>query len=430
MGRIGTLLGTTNRKYYEHVSQAQSEFERIYLEKTGNTFGAEFFSKKTGLYYHINIYNEVQKKENRNPQTNMPATKLSQPLYELMELLYNDNQVFKSTLLSICFDLDSMFPLGKLDKAQIQSALKILDEISSMQKSENVNRIIAASNQFYSYFPHNFGFHRPPVINTPKMVQEKLDMLQHILQMELQYEFLISESNQEKNLLDLCYEHLEESTEITVLNKASKMYSEICKYIKNTQLPDSDYIYEFDEVFEVQRHEELLRYAPHEKNFNRILLFHGTPIQNLVSILKNGLKLPLPEFHSGCWKGIYFSDSVSCSEGICRSTNGTKLILLCEVAVGMIDARYKYDPSKLKEHCESVQRVGKFYSHPIHVRPDGLKIPNGMLIPRNEFVAPFFNEFVVSDESRVKIRYLVKLKSKKSDHPYFLSSVSNALEIL
>lgn len=420
MGRIGTLAGPTKQTHYKSIGDAKSEFERIYLEKTGNKFGAGNFIKRPGLYYHLNTDNEIV-----NPQSNLPMTKLSKPLYGLMEMLFSDSKVFKSTLVAAFFDIDSL-PFGKLTKAQIQSALKILREISLMQSSENINQIIAASNQLHSYFPQNFGFRRPPIINTSKMIQEKFDMLQNILQMNLRYEHLISKSNQEENLLDICYDHLQDFAEITVLDKASKMYQEICNYIKNTQLFTYTQI-ELDyrnsdtlkvvEVFEVQRHEEVLRYAPYEKNFNQQLLFHGTRLENVVSILKLGLKISPPGVehrNSTFGKGVYFADAIRRIQMPYALYDDIKdfiLVFLCEVALGISDVRDRRDNSELIDFCESVQALGQYYPHPVYVRPDGLKIPNGMLIRRNGYIPNIlFNEFVVTDEARVKIKYIVKLR--------------------
>lgn len=407
-GRIGTTFNT--QTYYSNLKLAQEAFKTVYMTKTGNSFGTANFTKKPGLFNHVNIDNESLNKV--TPQHNAPPTKLTQPLYELMKLLYHDSTVLKSTLLAYCFDLDSM-PLGKLNKAQIEAAKNLLNELSkSFGQSMNVNQMIAASNQFYSYFPHNFDRHRPPVFKTRKMINDKTDQLLHLLQKEQKFECL----GQKQNLLDLCYKHLEDSAEITMLNKASKMYAEICQYVKNTRLGQTE-SYEVAEIFQVLRHDELMRYAPHENNFNRQLLFHGTRTSNLVGILTNGLKISPPEaIFSGSifGKGIYFSDSVSKSVAYCRSAHsGMGLVLLCEVAAGLTDVRYKYDSTKLIDYCESVQALGQYYPHPLHIRPDGLKIPNGPLIQRKEITGITFNEFVVSDESRVKIRYLIKLKFNK-----------------
>lgn len=411
-GRIGTSVDKTISRLFQSLHSGKEEFKKIYLEKTGNVFGTDNFEKKPGLYNHVKICNDVLKlKVNRHTKMNAPPTKLNKQLYELMELLYSDDNVFHSALISFCFDLDSM-PLGKLNITQIQDAISLLVEISTHQSTANINQIIAASNQFYSYFPQNFGFFRPPVIDTYKMVQEKMGMLQHLKQKELNYEKLISPMNKEKNLLDLCYAKLQESAEITMLNKSSGTYKQICDYVQNTQLKESK-SFVLSEVFEVVRHEELMRYEPHETNYNRQLLFHGTRHCNLVGILTNGLKISPPEaiFRGSVFgKGIYFSDSVSKSAAYCDSQKGYGIVLLCEVAVGIVDSRYFQDKSDLANPCESVQALGQYSPDQLFIRPDGLKIPNGKLIRCRQNSGITFNEFVVSDVSRVKIRYIVLLK--------------------
>lgn len=151
-------------------------------------------------------------------------------------------------------------------------------------------------------------------------------------------------------------------------------------YVKNTQvhLDKSDKLYtsayhpkalfEAEEIFAVTRHEETLRFEPYEDNFNRQLLFHGSSIQNFVGILTNGLKIAPAEahFHGSMFgKGIYFSDSASKAAGYCSRTNKTGLLLLCEVAAGYMDIRYRHNNSKLIDYCESVQALGQFYPHPM-----------------------------------------------------------------
>lgn len=226
-----------------------------------------------------------------------------------MRLLFSKQDVIKATLLTFYLNFDAM-PIGLIDRKQVQDALDLLHKIKWMLCETDQNKLVAASNQFYSYFPHGFGLQRPPIIDTQKMVQEKIDMLKYKLEKEHRYELLTSELNVERNLLDVCYEHLCESADINMLNKSSGMYKQICEYVQNTQLrSDRSAVgranavvqlnpFEVNEVYEVIRHEELLRYAPYEENFNRQLLFHGTSINNFCSILTNGLKIAPPEARS------------------------------------------------------------------------------------------------------------------------------------
>lgn len=64
---------------------------------------------------------------------------------------------------------------------------------------------------------------------------------------------------------------------------------------------------------------------------------------------------------------------------------------------------------------DSVQGLGKYYPRSNSVRPDGLIVPNGELVQRTDEIARLtFNEYVVYDEPRVKIRYLLKFEVEQS----------------
>lgn len=152
-GRVGTSIGSHNLKNFSTIAEADKVFRGIFLEKTGNEFGVANFTKKAGKYYKVEV-DIVPLSQEIKP--NSVPTKLSEPLYELMKLLFT-GKVMKSTLLEFCLDLDAM-PLGRITKAHVQEAMNLLGDLSVILDQENSNRqIIAATNQFYSYFPHDFG---------------------------------------------------------------------------------------------------------------------------------------------------------------------------------------------------------------------------------------------------------------------------------
>lgn len=72
---------------------------------------------------------------------------------------------------------------------------------------------------------------------------------------------------------------------------------------------------------------------------NRKLLWHGSRFSNFVGILTNGMRIAPKEAPSTGYnfgKGVYFADMASKSSGYCCTylSNGTGLLLLCEVALG------------------------------------------------------------------------------------------------
>lgn len=273
-GRIGTSIGSTHITYFEGgVKKARSHFEALYFEKTGNQFGAEKFEKKIGKYNQMNI--EYESKE--APPLSTATSNLTEPVFKLMELLFNVDMM-EETLLA--FDLDTeQMPLGKISAHQIQEAQMLLQEIDRMMSEENVTaKIDDASNRFYMLIPHKFDT-RPPKINTKEMVRNKLEMLDALMQMEITYTLLKGNHDKKKHPFDVYYEKL--NTDIELLDKNSSEYQEILQYVVNT-----GYGYDcIDAVYKISRHEEVQRFKPYEKNFNRQLLFHGSRLTNFVGIL-------------------------------------------------------------------------------------------------------------------------------------------------
>ena len=72
-------------------------------------------------------------------------------------------------------------------------------------------------------------------------------------------------------------------------------------------------------------------------NENHMMLWHGTSADNIMSIMKEGLKIQPPNVQqtgARFGRGIYFSDSFNMSSCYSTHTNKHKYILLCEVALG------------------------------------------------------------------------------------------------
>jgi len=83
----------------------------------------------------------------------------------------------------------------------------------------------------------------------------------------------------EQHPLDYCYNSLNIRT--IRLDKQHPEFKLINMYIGNTKVDPEGYI---ANVFAIERRGEAERHA-HYKNFNRMLLWHGTRVTNLLSIL-------------------------------------------------------------------------------------------------------------------------------------------------
>lgn len=196
-------------------------------------------------------------------------------------------------------------------------------------------KFVDGSNQFYTLIPHDFGLKKPPILNDPKLIKEKTDMLNNLLEIEIAYNLLKGDSNTEEDPIDLHYKKLKCSME--VLEKESDEFKELIKYIQNTHAAThSNYKLEVEDIFKISREGESDRF---KSLHNRQLLWHGSRLTNFAGILSQGLRIAPPEAPSTGYmfgKGVYFADMVSKSANYCftSSSNPTGLMLLCDVALG------------------------------------------------------------------------------------------------
>lgn len=293
---------------------AVERFETIYKDKTGNKFGNIRFTKHPGKFFHLDIEFSPPKEV---LETVIP-TKLSPPVFQLMEMLFDLKQMEKQ-MLSCDLDLKQM-PLGKISARQIRSAMTVLKDISKLiSRNGSLAKLRDASNKFYTLIPHGFSVNRPTIIDSLQVVNAKNEMLESLLNMELIYEFLDSDNASAKNPLDNCYNRLK--NEIVALDKNSPDFQQILTIVQNTHgVTHNLYRLEVMEVFTVNREGEDNRFNAYAGLGNHQLLWHGSRLMNYVSILSNGLKIapaeaPVTGYMFG--KGIYFADVVSKSANYC-----------------------------------------------------------------------------------------------------------------
>lgn len=174
--------------------------------KTGNDFYRGKFKKMPGKYFHHEIDFDLSKQK---PNTNI-LSKLSTPVYQLIEMLFDLKHV-RNEKISCDLDVKRM-PLGKISPKQIRKAMIVLGEISyKIEQNSSISQIRESSNKFYTLIPHGFGVKRPPIIDSIETVNEKNEMLENLLNMDLIYEFLDG-NNGKCNPFDACYHKMNGSS--------------------------------------------------------------------------------------------------------------------------------------------------------------------------------------------------------------------------
>lgn len=120
-------------------------------------------------------------------------------------------------------------------------------------------------------------------------------------------------------------------------------------------------------IFKIQRRGEGERFEKFRSLENRRLLFHGSAMTNMLGILSQGLKIAPPEAPTTgqmFGKGIYFADLFKKSANYSHSGHKSRLMLMCEVALGNMMERYTdWIELKLPSQYNSVKAIGKLGSN-------------------------------------------------------------------
>uniref|UniRef100_A0A914YGL3 Poly [ADP-ribose] polymerase n=1 Tax=Panagrolaimus superbus TaxID=310955 RepID=A0A914YGL3_9BILA len=403
-GRIGTTQGGNLTDYYdEDIESAKIEFKKLFLKQTNNEWEKrEAFKKHPGMMNILEMEldgagaNESHSFDVKNSKSNLPM-----PIKELISTIFDVNTI-KETLKSMDIDLTKM-PLGKISKKHILKAMSVLTELANIiHDGASRTDILDASNRFYTLIPHACGSENPPLLNNDKIIHQKTNLLNDLRDIEVAYSILKSDEDSADKEVDTIDKHYEKlNCGIEVLPRDSSEYEIIETYAKKTHAPThSSYTLEILDVFKVDRKKEDMRFK--KEIGNRNLLWHGSRTSNYAGILS---------------QGIYFADMVSKSANYCGAnvTGGEGYLLLCEVALGEIqEEKNAKQIKKPKNDMSSVKGLGQIVPDEADRRiiEDGIVVPIGKPTKRKNAsnCALMYNEYIVYDESQVKMKYLIKAK--------------------
>lgn len=325
-----------------------------------------------------------------------------------------------------------VLPFGSLSVDTLTAAEKVLKEIGdviaekdnlrqntkSQEKfAELMHKIVKLSEDFYQLVPvYGFQYEKLcPLFSAPD-VHSKLVLINDLLHIGLSTQLLLGASLKcaETHPRDYVYRSL--NCNLSLLNQDSPEAQMILQYIHNTSLSKSVKV---RSIYAVNIPEQLERFKSLNLS-NRMLLWHGTRLSNMMAILSRGLQVaPLGAQMNGqlFGKGIYLADMFTKSQKYCLQHHSSKVksILLCEAALGdmkEVDYNLVIDPA---EKYDSVKAVG-------HKQPDPSKSVfwRGMIVPLGTPVNALeqgtssshhylnFNEYVVYNASQVCIRYLIQ----------------------
>jgi len=346
--------------------------------------------------------------------------RLPDPVASLVRLLF-DKEMMKKQLVSLEVDIRKM-PLGKISKKQILQGYEVLTQIQDLlttEKTPSLARLADCANRLYTLIPHDFGHNAPPLIDNLESVKKKMNLLDTLIDIEIATNLMkdTDENSSEVDQLDGHYKSLK--TNLVPVDKNSDLFKLLETYALNTQ-DKTVYAPQFvvEEIFEVERENEMSRFDPFKGFPNRQLLWHGSRLTNWVGILSQGLRIAPPEAPKTGYrfgKGVYFADCVAKSTSYCFSTRDspTAVLLLAEVALGsMNELKHDQYMEKPPAGTHSTKALGMSAPDPKEdkIIENSIKVPLGKITKTGLSTSCTHNEFIVYDVSQIHIRYLLRVR--------------------
>ncbi|XP_026639056.1 poly [ADP-ribose] polymerase 4 isoform X2 [Microtus ochrogaster] len=281
-------------------------------------------------------------------------------------------------------------PVNSISLNDVSKAEGVLLLIkTALKNGEPAEQLQKTMADFYRLIPHK---HPASEEVNLRLLAQKEDLCQLVRDMVNVCETHLSKPNPPSlakyRALRCKIEHVEQNTE-----EFSRVRREVLQ--SNHGESPGDVL----QIFRVGRVNEATEFL--SKLGNVRSLFHGSSVRNILGILSRGLLLPKVAEDRGVQRtdpgnlgsGIYFSDSLSTSIKYSHAgeTDGSRLLVVCDVALGKCMDLFKKDFSltKAPPGYDSVHGVSKTASVPTDFEDD---------------------EFVVYKTSQVKMKYIVKFR--------------------
>ncbi|XP_061484594.1 protein mono-ADP-ribosyltransferase PARP4 isoform X2 [Rhineura floridana] len=349
---------------------------------------------------------EHLKKENFQFRSNFPREIEYLASVKLQEMLIAEamNSSFLSETVSMFVELIWVEALGHLthllDKPVTDISLNdvsraegiLLRTKKALDEEESPNEQVAIMSEFYKIIPHKSGM---DCIVTKKLLSNKQDLCQLIRDMLNVHETNLSIPNP-SSLSKYRALRCRIDPVLTVEEEFQNIKQKMSQYISEQPV-------EVLQIYKVGRMTEVAGFESHLGNVQ--CLYHASSARNFVGILSRGLLLPkmVVEEHGlertdcgNLGSGIYFSNSISASVNYSwpNKTDGTRLLLICDVALGNCWDTCQMDSSltTAPSGYDSVHGIAK---------------KNGKRKKGRDFKD---DEFVVYRTSQVRIKYVVKFR--------------------
>jgi poly [ADP-ribose] polymerase len=393
--------GARESRYFNSLTDARGQYEKIYREKTSATKGykelslasAKIGSRKT-MGQSVGAIDDATLRKLAEKQAPSkaaaPAVVLPPDVQDLVGHLYGEaTHALTSTVNASITANGIETPLGVLTIGQIEKGQAILDALAAaFEKKPSRSKLTDLSGEFYTVIPHRFGRSREAAEDAVLDTAGKLNAKQETLQLMRD---MLSVNGDTNVLLNPEVERKYQALNCRIEGVLPAKHQEIKKYVEGSAVRRG-VRHSVRNVWQVRRPNEYAGFA--EEVGNRRLLFHGSAAKNWVGILSRGLLLPKIVVTLGVkrtdagWlgNGIYFGDAICTSAGYAHpGSRRTRFVAVASVALG-----------KSREYRKITYGLTK--------PPEGFHSCHG--VRGSEFAD---DEYVVYDTRQQRLEYLVEL---------------------
>uniref|UniRef100_A0A8D2KV15 Poly [ADP-ribose] polymerase n=1 Tax=Varanus komodoensis TaxID=61221 RepID=A0A8D2KV15_VARKO len=254
----------------------------------------------------------------------------------------------------------------------------------ALDDHESPEKLSTMILEFYKIIPHKSGLEYD--VNK-KLLSSKQDLCQLIRDMLNMHEINMLIPNTPSISK---YRALRCKIDVLDLEESSKVKTQIKENLSGSTI-------EVLGIYKVHRIIETESFESHLGNIRS--LFHASSVSNIVGILSRGLLLPKIATEHGLERsdqgnlgsGIYFSESVSVSVKYAQPsrTDGTRMLLICDVALGKCYDTHYTDSS-------------------LTAAPSGYDSVHAVSKKEDDYSEFEHDEFAVYRTSQVKIKYVVQ----------------------
>ncbi|CAL8135955.1 unnamed protein product [Orchesella dallaii] len=209
-----------------------------------------------------------------------------------------------------------------------------------------------------------------------------------------------------------------------IITPVEQMYDHIHTYVRNSSVHNYK-LKPLSIIRIVRKNEYEFEHDPNMKGKKRLLLWHGTKDNVVAGILQTGFQIPAAK-NQMFGTGIYFADRASKSANYCTHTKppGIGYLLLCDVAIGnpynSLNAKSNFTAppttttkTGVTKYFDSLKCTGEYIPDGSeNVYCNGTVIPLGKTIKNTKYESykVKYNEFIVYDSKKIRIKYLVKVQ--------------------